>query len=181
MDDITHHRPAFLNGWRIAGWGAAAALLALPAIAMRFSGEVAWSPGDFLFAAVLLIALGLGIEIAMRLRTGIAGRAGMIVTSIAAFLTVWANGAVGIIGNEGEPVNQGFYALVLAALLAGAAARFRPRVMQWVCGLVAAGQLLLGFTALALMPGHGVEWGVLAFFTALWGGAALMFRKAAGR
>lgn len=167
------------RGWRIAGWGAAAALLALPAIAMQFTTEVDWTPGDFLAAAIMLTALGTGLEIAVRVARGNAHLLGMIIAAFAGFLTMWANGAVGFIGHEGEPVNLGFYALVLAAAFASLAVWFRPRAMQWIAGLVAAGQFVPGFAALWLMPGHAVEWGVLAFFAGLWGASALCFRTAA--
>lgn len=36
----TTHSIAGRHRWRIAGWGALAALLALPAVAMRFTSEV---------------------------------------------------------------------------------------------------------------------------------------------
>ena len=36
--------------WRVALWGTVAALLTLPAVAMQFTHEVQWGPGDFLFA-----------------------------------------------------------------------------------------------------------------------------------
>ncbi len=166
------------NGWRIAGWGAAAALLALPAIAMQFTGEVDWTPGDFIAAAILLIALGTGLEIAVRVSRGKAQLVGMFIAAFTGFFTMWSNGAVGIIGNEAEPVNLGFYALVFAAVFASLAVWFRPRAMQWIMGLVAIGQPAHGIAALWLMPGHAVEWGFLAVLAGLWGAAALCFRKA---
>src|SRR3569623_2014811 len=42
-----------LNPWRLAGWGAVAALLLLPAVAMQFPRDVAWTANDFAFGAVL--------------------------------------------------------------------------------------------------------------------------------
>ena len=54
------------NLWRIIGWGGAAALVMLPAVAMQFTSEVNWTPGDFGFAAMLLGAFGLGVELAVR-------------------------------------------------------------------------------------------------------------------
>ena len=179
IDDQRRPRPT-LNGWRIAGWGAAAALLALPAIAMRVSDDVAWSSGDFIVAAALLLMLGLAVEGAVRLRKDRAMAAGTLLAGLAAFLTAWLNGAVGIIGNEGEPINLGFYALLLAALFASIVAWFRPSVLKWIFAVVAAGQIALGFAALSMMPGHAVEWGLLGVFAALWGAAAFLFGKADG-
>ena len=46
------------NGWRIARWGGAAALLCVPAVAMRFTKEVNWGPEDFIaMGGMLALAL----------------------------------------------------------------------------------------------------------------------------
>ena len=96
MTDDTITRRSWLNGWRIAGWGAALALLALPAIAMQFSPEVAWGPGDFLVMGVLLGALGLGIEWAVHRFAGTAARLMAGAAMLGAFLLVWAELSVGL-------------------------------------------------------------------------------------
>lgn len=56
-----------------AGLSLAAALLLLPAIAMLFTNEMSWGPGDFLAAALILGGVGLGLEGAARLRSLAAG------------------------------------------------------------------------------------------------------------
>ena len=43
------------KGWRIAMWGTAAFLLLLPAVAMQFTSEVDWGPGDFMVMGVMLL------------------------------------------------------------------------------------------------------------------------------
>lgn len=81
---------------RRAGWMLAAALLLLPAVAMQFTAEVHWGPGDFLAAALILGAVGLAFEAAARLsgmaRVAVAGAA------LAAGFLIWVELAVGIIG-----------------------------------------------------------------------------------
>ena len=176
--DMTHN---WLNGWRIAGWGALLALLALPAIAMQFTPEVEWTALDFVFAAVLLTALGMGVEIAIRVGRGAPQTLALIVATVAGFMTLWANAAVGFIGDEGSPVNPAFSAMAILAALATLALRFDARRLRWVYALLAAGQFLPGFAALKMMPGHAVEWGVLALFAALWSAAALLCHRAAMR
>lgn len=171
----------FPHGWRIAGWGALLALLALPAIAMRFTAEVHWTPFDFLAAGVMLALLGGVTELAFRIGRGAPGRAGVLLLGMACFLTVWTNGAVGMIGSENEPVNLAFVAMAAIALLLGLATRFRPSAMRVLLGVIAAGQFAVGLAATRLMPGHGVEWGVLAVFACLWAGTALLFHRAAAR
>lgn len=169
----------WINGWRIAGWGALLALLLLPAIAMRFTPEVNWTASDFFFAAVLLFALGLGTELAVRVGRGGPQRLGMLAATVGGFLTVWITGAVGIIGSENEPLNFWFVLLVMGAVLASVLVWFRPAAMRWIIGAVALGQYGFGIAALYRMPGHAVEWGVLTFFAMIWGFAALCFHRAA--
>lgn len=169
----------WINGWRIAGWGALLALLLLPAIAMRFTREVNWTASDFVFAFVLLFSLGLGVELAMRIGRGAPQRLGMMAGTGGASLTVWVTGAVGIIGSENEALNFGFVLLVFAAILASVLVWFRPHAMRWIAGALALGQYGLGVAALWEMPGHRVEWGALTFFALIWGFSALCFHRAA--
>lgn len=177
MTDPHHTTRPWLNGWRIAGWGSAVALLVAHLIAMQFTDEVVWTPLDFAFAAILLLVLGTGLELAMRVGAG-PKRFGIAIAALAAFVTVWANAAVGFIGNENEPVNTGFNLLVLAGVVSGIAARFRARWMRWIVAGIALGQPALGLVALWMMPGHAVEWGILVVFAAIWGASALCFHAA---
>lgn len=169
----------FFNGWRIAGWSMALALLALPAIAMQFTGEVNWTATDFIFAGILIGALGIGIELAVRMGRSLPKRLGIAIASLAGFMTFWSNAAVGIIGDEGSPVNAGFFLLVIFAVIVGALVRLRPAPMKWLMAFMAAAQFALGIAATQMMPGHAVEWGVLAFFAVLWSVAAGCFHLAA--
>ncbi|MHA6318394.1 hypothetical protein ACXYN8_12135 [Altererythrobacter sp. CAU 1778] len=155
------------SGWRIAGWGSAAALLALPAIAMTLGADVDWSAGDFLFAAIMLGLLGAMIEFAARQRV-LSRKAGLALFGLASFFTVWSNAAVGIIGDEDSPVNPAFFLAVIGAVSLGAMLRFRARPMAVISAALSVLQFAIGIAATRLMPGHAVEWGLLAFFAALW-------------
>ena len=175
---MTDTKTPWLNGWRIAGWGALLALLALPAVAMQFIPDVDWTGGDFIFAAILLGLLGGGVELAFRI-----GRSGLQAAAIAlftlvSFFTLWSNMAVGIVGAESEPVNAGFTLAVFAAVVLGLIFKFRSAVMRGACLALAILQPVLGLVATVTMPGHGVEWGVLGVFAALWATAAILFHKA---
>ncbi len=83
-------------GWRPVMWSALAALLLLPAVAMPFTREMNWGPGDFAAAAVLLGGLGLAVEGAMRLIRAPRLRIAAIVASALAVATIWADAAVGL-------------------------------------------------------------------------------------
>ena len=168
-----------INGWRIASWGALLALLALPAIAMQFTPDVDWTGSDFLFAAVLLGMLGAGMELAVRSARNTPQRVGIALAVLAGFLTLWSNAAVGIIGNESEPTNLLFVAMVVFAVTASLALRLRPAGMRWLMAALSAGQFVVGVVAgLWTMPGHDVEWGVLAFFAIIWGASSGAFHRA---
>ena len=58
ITDPASRRPRTAALIRILGWGGVLALLALPAVAMRFTDEVRWTPSDFVFAAVVGVPLG---------------------------------------------------------------------------------------------------------------------------
>ena len=51
--------------------------------------------------------------------------------------------------------------------------------MKWLMAFMAAAQFALGIGATQMMPGHAVEWGILAFFAGMWSVAAGCFHLAA--
>lgn len=177
MNNTSLRRAPLLNGWRIAGWGSLLALLLLPALAMQLTGEVNWTGGDFVFAAILLGFVGMVVELAARFARPGAPRIGYILAGFTTFFTFWSNAAVGIIGDD-DFVNVFFFLMVVAAMFAGIAVRFRPAGMRWITALLAIGQYVVGVAALSLMPGHAVEWGFLTFFALLWLTAAWCFHRA---
>lgn len=178
MNDLSAPRAPLLNGWRIAGWGSLLALLMLPALAMQMTGEVNWTAGDFVFAAILLGFVGTVVELVARFARPGAPRIGYLIAGFTAFFTFWSNAAVGIIGDE-ESVNIFFFVMVAGAFFAAMAVRFQPRAMRWIAALLAIGQYAVGIAALRMIPGHAVEWGFLTVFALSWLTAAWCFNRAA--
>ena len=82
--------------WRVAFLTVAALVLLVPAIAMQFSTEVAWGPGDFLIMGGLLLGLWSGIEVMVRLPRSQPLRLAGAGFAVAVFLLVWAELAVGV-------------------------------------------------------------------------------------
>lgn len=165
------------NPWRVAGWGAGAALLLLPLIAMQFTDEVKWDLADFIFAGALVAGVGLSYELAVRKTGNRTYRAGMAVALATAFALVWANAAVGLIGSEDHPANAMFHG-VLAVGIAGAfIARLRPLGMAWALVATAVAQVVVA--AIAALAGYGSEGARTLLFAGLWLTAAWLFRKAA--
>ncbi|MBX7539543.1 hypothetical protein [Qipengyuania sphaerica] len=81
---------------RIAYWALAAAVLLIPAVAMQFTAEVAWGPGDFAIMAGLLLLVGLGVELALRTTLRLRGKLLAIAAMLGLFLLVWSELAVGL-------------------------------------------------------------------------------------
>lgn len=77
---------------------AAAGLLSVPLIAMRFTSGVDWDGFDFIVAGVLLFGTGLAIDIALRIVTGFWARVAAVLGLLFLLFLVWAELAVGIFG-----------------------------------------------------------------------------------
>ena len=173
------------NPWRIAAWSGAVVLLLLPLVAMQVSDEVQWGPLDFAVAGALIFGTGLALELLLRKSGSLAYRVGAGLALVAAFLLIWINLAVGIIGDEGEPANL-LYIGVLAVGIGGALlARFEAGGMARAMVLAAVAVAVVGVVALAAGWGAtGPRWpldiaGLTVFFAALFGGSAWLFRQAA--
>jgi hypothetical protein len=75
-----------------------AILLLIPFIAMKFTGEVAWSLSDFAIAAVLLTGTGLLCELVLRRISRTGYRIALCVALLTILALVWIELAVGIFG-----------------------------------------------------------------------------------
>ena len=94
----------------------------------------------------------------------------------AGLFLIWANLAVGMIGDEGNPANL-MYVLVLAVALIGVSvARFEPRDASIAMFATAAAQLVV--VVIALVAGLNPELRADAFFIAAWIASGLLFRQA---
>ncbi len=163
------------QGWRIAGWGAAVALLAVPFVAMRFTDEVKWTGSDFVFAGVLFGTVGLVIELAVRKSADWAYRGGVAFAAFAGLMVIWANGAVGMIGNEDNGYNLLFGLPILIALLGSIAARFRARGMSLAMLAAAAVHVAVALGGLN-QDSRGVVFSLL--LSSFWVASAAFFRGA---
>jgi hypothetical protein len=164
------------NPFRVLIWGGAALLLALPLVAMPFTREVAWDLADFvIFGAMLLAACGT-YELAARATGSSAYRAAVGVAVAAAFVLVWMNLAVGIIGNEENPANLMYGGVLCVALIGSIIARFKPSGMARALVATAMAQGLVA--VIALLAGYGYTLVLTAVFVALWLTSAHLFSKA---
>ena len=171
--------------WRVIGWGSAVALLLLPFAAMQVGADgVDWSLGDFIVFGVMLGTVGVAFELAVRASGSRAYRGGAALGLLAMFLVVWANLAVGIVGNEHNPWNQLFFLALLIGIAGSCVVRFRALGMS-VAMLVTAAALMAAYAVARLNRPEEVGAHLLveligtSIFALLFVGSAALFRKAA--
>ncbi len=162
---------------RIIGWSAAVLILLVPLIAMQFTDEVMWDLADFIFMGILLAGVGIVLELTARKTGNSAYKTGVALALAAAFITIWVNGAVGIIGNEDNDANLMYYGVLLVGVIGALIARFEAAgmVRAMVATAVAQGLVFV----IALVAGWGFTGPITLFFLAFWLGAARLFQKAA--
>jgi hypothetical protein len=165
-----------LNPWRIIGWGMVAALLLAPLVAMQFTSEVDWDETDFIAMGFILGSLGLALEFMVSRSESIAYRIASGIAVLAAFLLIWANLAVGMIGPENNPYNLLFGGVPAIALVGSIVARFRASGMALTCAAAGVAQVAIAVGGIAADPRGAFFSSVLG---SLWLLAALLFRKSA--
>ena len=166
------------NRWSLAIWGTAGFLLLLPAIAMRFPGSgVDWGPEDFMvMGAMFAIACG-SYEVVARISDNTAYRAASGIAIVTAFLTVWVNLAVGMLGSEDNPANLLFGGVLLVGLFGVVIAMFKPAGMARAMQATALAQAAMALYA--LVGGYAEVTLHIAFFVLPWALSAQLFTKAA--
>lgn len=171
---------------RIAAWGGGAVLYLIPVAAEQLWAEMAWTGEDFVaWAIMLLIALG-GFELGMRASRDWAYRFGAFVAVGAAFLLVWVNLAVGVIGSEDNAANLMYGGVLAVGVLGTALVRAKARGMVRVMVAMAVMTGLAGLAAVIAGWGAGTEphWlkaviGSTLFWGTAWLVSAVLFRQAA--
>ena len=124
--------------------GLGTALLLMVPLAARFP----WSLGDFVIMGTLLFGTGLAYVLISRRSESLFYKAAVGLGAGTAFLLVWVNGAVGIIGSEDNPANLLYGGVLLVGLIGTVLARFRPKPMSYVLYAAAAVQMLVPVAAL---------------------------------
>lgn len=162
-------------------------ILLLPLLAMLFTDQVVWDLTDFIVAGALIFGTGLAYELVASTGGTMAYRVAVGIALAAAFLLVWMNLAVGIIGSEDNPVNLMYFGVLAIFILGATIARLRPQGMARALFATALAQALVPVLALMINKPQitGVEafMGVLgvlglnAFFVMMFIGSGLLFRR----
>jgi hypothetical protein len=179
MTDMIQQHPSKRNIWRIIGWGSAVALILTPLVAMQFTNEVNWDETDFIFAAVIFGIVGGLIELAVRASANWYFRIGAVFAVLAGFMVVWSNLAVGMIGNEDNPANLWFGAVLLIAIIGVIFARYHK--LSLAITMLAAGIMQAAIGLFAGVLGPDLRGGIFAIVLAsVWLVSSALF-YAAGR
>jgi len=162
-------------------------ILLLPLLAMQFTDEVVWDLSDFIVMGGLLLGVGLAYEFVARRSEKAVYQTAVGVGLAGAFLLFWVNGAVGIIGNEGQSANLMYGAVFAVGFIGSLMSHFKPRGMARTLFAAAFTQMLVPVISLFIWPPPVTSWvpgvfGVFvlnAFFAMLFVTSALLFRNAA--
>ena len=157
---------------------ATACLLLVPLIA-----QAPWTLFDFVVAGVLLFGSGLAFDLISKRAASNAYRVATGMAVGAAFILVWINLAVGLIGNENNPANQLYFGVLAIGIIGAIIARFQPRGMARALFATAVAQAFVPVIALIIWrpPLTRGVLGILilnAVFVLLFASSGLLFRRA---
>ena len=144
-----------------------------------------WDLLDFLVFGAMLTVGAVIVLIARRRARTRAYRIAVAIAAIGAFLLVWVNGAVGIIGNEGNDANLLFFGVLAVAAVGSLIARFRAGGMAIALYATAAAQVLVAAFAISTSLGtSGPTWPrdvlvLTVVFSAFWLVSGWLFGRAA--
>lgn len=146
-----------------------------------------WTFFDFAIFGAMLTGVGAAYAFLRRRANNSAYRFAAATALSAAFLLIWMNGAVGLIGSEANPANLMYFGVLAVALAGALLARFKPAGMARAMYFTALAQASVA--AIAIIGGFGPDspkWPMdilvlTTFFAVLWLIAGRLFRSAARR
>lgn len=163
-------------------------ILMIPLIAMQFTNEVDWNIFDFIVAGILIFGTGITFKIiTMKVRSNYY-KAAFGLSIGTAFLLIWSNLAVGIIGSENNPANLLYFGVIAIGFFGSINVKFKPRGMSHTMFATAIAMMLVPTIAILIwkpetdsveaIPGILGVFVLNAFFAMLFVGSALLFRQA---
>jgi hypothetical protein len=163
-----------------------AVILLVLLIAMQLSGEMGWDAFDFALAWTLMAGVGLAYKLVTKRAGSLAYRAATGLALAAAFILIWINLAVGLIGSEDHRANLMYGGVLAVGALGAVIARFEPQGMARALCATALAQFLIPIIALIMWKppmtvGVAKVFVLNAFFVLLFAASAMLLRHAAGR
>jgi hypothetical protein len=143
-----------------------------------------WDILDFTVFGAMLLGVGVSYAAAKRQSDDLAYRIAVGVALATAFILIWVNGAVGIIGAENNDANLMFFGVLAVGAIGGIIARFQPRGMALaLCATALAQAIVAAIALLARLGSTAPGWPgdilmLTGFFISLWLLSAWLFRNA---
>jgi hypothetical protein len=162
--------------WRIIGWSVPVLLLLLPLVT-----GAPWTRSDYVIMGALFLIAGIGVEGAVWASGDTAYRLGAGAAIATAFLLIWVNMAVGFLGDENNPANLMFFAVLAVAFGGGLLSAFRAAGLARAMIAAAVCQVAVGVVAFVAgwaSPGSGGLYEVVmgtGLFTGMWLVSAAFF------
>ena len=144
-----------------------------------------WTLFDFAVFGAMLLGVGGAFAFLRRKANNSAYRFAAGTALLAAFLLVWMNGAVGLIGSENNDANLMYFGVLAIAFIGATFARFKPAGMARAMYATALAQAAVAAIAIfADLGPDSPKWPadilvLTAFFAVLWLVAGRLFRSAA--
>ena len=142
-----------------------------------------WTLIDFVFSFIVMFSVGFAYTLVSRNAAGNGMyKAASALGLLGAFLLVWSNAAVGIIGDD-NPINLLYFAVLAIGFLGACAAGFKARAMSLTMFATAIGMMIVPTIAYLIKvpdfsPGVVGVFGISAGFATIFTGSGLLFRHA---
>ncbi|HSG98107.1 MAG TPA: hypothetical protein VLA11_08955 [Woeseiaceae bacterium] len=144
-----------------------------------------WDALDYAVFGAMIAAVAVGYSLALQKSRNKFYRYAVGLALAAAFLLVWVNGAVGIIGDESNDLNMLYLGVIAVGVIGALLARFEATGMARAMLATAVAQALIAVLAITGESGSsGPGWlqdilVLTIFFVGLWLVSARLFKKAA--
>lgn len=146
---------------------------------------MAWDVVDFAVFGAMILGVGVVYTLARRKSDYTVYRLAVGVALAASFILIWVNGAVGIIGDEGNDANMMYFGVLAVGIIGAIIVRFQPHGMVRVLYATALTQTAVAVIAMiAGLGSNAPSWPndvliLTGFFVALWLLSARLFQHAA--
>lgn len=141
-----------------------------------------WTAFDFVFMGVLIFGTGLAYLLISNRAKSMHYRLALGLALAGAFLLIWVNGAVGIIGSEKEDVNMLYFAVIAILFFGSIITNLKSKKMSVVLFITAAVQMLIPTLALLIWhppfdPGVVPVFGINVVFAMIFIASGLLFKQ----
>jgi len=158
-------------------------ILLIPLFGNLYFAGFYWELFDFVLAGGLIFSLLLGLSFVRKQSVSGYYKIAWLLASLALFLLVWINGAVGIIGSEDNVANSLYLGVFLVFAVGSLITRFSSHGMSYVLFLTALVHSSIPVIAFLIWQPNLVTGMITVFIfnfllALVWAGSGLMFRFA---